>query len=98
MSIDTKLKAMGYDIAPAAIGQSKIEPAVRTGNLVFTSGQVSQRGDESYIGKVGSDLTVEQGYAAARACGLNCLAAIKALVGDLDKVTRVIKIFGMVNA
>jgi enamine deaminase RidA (YjgF/YER057c/UK114 family) len=98
MSIDAKLKAMGYEIAPAALGQGKIEPAVRTGNLVFTSGQISQRGDESYIGKVGSDLTVEQGYAAARTCGLNCLAAIKALVGDLDKVTRVIKIFGMVNA
>jgi enamine deaminase RidA (YjgF/YER057c/UK114 family) len=98
MQIEAKLKAMGYDIAPAALGQGKIEPAVRTGNLVFTSGQVSQRGDESYVGKVGSDLTVDQGYAAARLCALNCLSAIKAIVGDLDKVTRVVKILGMVNA
>ena len=98
MHIEEKLKAMGYDIAPAALGQGKIEPAVRTGHLVFTSGQVSQRGEEAYIGKVGSDLTVEQGYAAARLCALNCLSAIKAVVGDLDKVTRVVKVLGMVNA
>lgn len=98
MNIEAKLKAMGYDIIPTALGQGKIEPAVRTGNLVFTSGQVSRRGDETYIGKVGADLTVEQGYAAARLCALNCLSAIKAIVGDLDQVTRVIKVLGMVNA
>src|SRR5712692_10058084 len=89
MSVEARLKAMGYDIAPAPLGQGKIEPAVRTGNLVFTSGQVSQRGAESYIGKIGGSLTVEQGYAAARICALNCLSAIKAVVGDLDLVTHV---------
>jgi enamine deaminase RidA (YjgF/YER057c/UK114 family) len=98
MHIEAKLKAMGYEITPAALGQGKIEPAVRTGNLVFTSGQVSRRGDENYIGKVGKELTVEQGYAAARACALNCLGAVKAIVGDLDKVKRVVKVLGMVNA
>jgi enamine deaminase RidA (YjgF/YER057c/UK114 family) len=98
MSVEAKLKSMGYDVTPAVPGQGKIEPAVRSGNLVFTSGQVSQRGSESYTGKVGGDLSVEQGYAAARLCGLNCLAAVKAIVGDLDKVTRVVKLLGMVNA
>ncbi|MCW5854259.1 MAG: RidA family protein [Anaerolineae bacterium] len=98
MSVEAKLKAMGIEIQPAPLGQGKIEPAVRTGNLVFTSGQVSARGGETYIGKVGQDLTVEQGYAAARICALNCLAAVKAVVGDLDKVTRVVKLLGMVNA
>jgi enamine deaminase RidA (YjgF/YER057c/UK114 family) len=98
MSAEAKLKTMGYEIAPAPLGQGKIEPAVRTGNLVFTSGQISERGDELYIGKVGGDLTVEQGYAAARLCALNCLSAIKAVVGDLDKITRVVKVLGMVNA
>jgi enamine deaminase RidA (YjgF/YER057c/UK114 family) len=96
--IEATLKTMGYEIAPAKLGQGKIEPAVRTGNLVFVSGQVSARGDEKYFGKVGKDLTVEQGYQAARLCGLNALAAIKAVVGDLDKVTRVVKLLGMVNA
>jgi enamine deaminase RidA (YjgF/YER057c/UK114 family) len=98
MSIEAKLKAMGYEISAAALGQGKIEPAVRTGNLVFTSGQVSQRGAESFVGKVGGELSVEQGYAAARLCALNALGAIKAVVGDLDKVTRVVKLLGMVNA
>jgi enamine deaminase RidA (YjgF/YER057c/UK114 family) len=98
MSAEAKLKSMGIEITPAARGQGKIEPAVRTGNLIFTSGQVSARGSETYIGKVGSDLTVEQGYAAARVSALNCLAAIKALVGDLDKVVQVVKLLGMVNA
>jgi enamine deaminase RidA (YjgF/YER057c/UK114 family) len=98
MSIEAKLKAMGYEITAAALGQGKIEPAVRTGNLVFTSGQVSQRGAESFVGKVGGELSVEQGYAAARLCALNALGAIKAVVGDLDKVTRVVKLLGMVNA
>ena len=97
MSVEAKLKAMGIDIQPAPLGQGKIEPAVRAGNLVFTSGQVSARGGETYIGKVGQDLTVEQGYAAARLCALNCLAAVKAVVGDLDKVVRVVKLLGMVN-
>ena len=98
MSIEAKLKAMGYEIEPAALGQGKIEPAVRSGNLVFTSGQISERGDESYVGKVGGELTAEQGYQAARLCALNCLSAIKAVVGDRDKVTRVVKLLGMVNA
>ncbi len=97
-SIEAKLKTMGDDISPAALGQGKIEPAVRTGNLVFTSGQVSQRGEQSYVGKVGRDLTLEQGYQAARLCALNCLSAIKAVAGDLDRVSRVVKILGMVNA
>lgn len=98
MSVEAKLKAMGLDIQPAPMGQAKIEPAVRTGNLVFTSGQVSSRGGVVITGKVGTDLTVEQGYEAARLCALNCLSAVKAVVGDLDKVTRVVKLLGMVNA
>ncbi len=98
MSIEAKLKALGYDIQPAPLGQGKIEPAVRTGALVFTSGQVSARGGTIYQGKVGSDLTVEQGYEAAKLCALNCLSAVKAVVGDLDKVVRVVKLLGMVNA
>ncbi|MFN8472945.1 MAG: RidA family protein [Anaerolineae bacterium] len=98
MSAEARLKELGYDVQPATLGGGKFEPAVRTGNLVYTSGQVSSRGGVAYFGKVGSDLTVEQGYEAAQLCALNCLSAVKAVVGDLDKVTRVIKVLGMVNA
>ena len=74
-------------------------PAVRTGNLVYTSGQgpnIPIRG--VYKGKLGKDFTVEQGYEAAKNCAINCLAAIKDLIGDLDKVERVVKVLGFVNS
>lgn len=72
--------------------------AVRTGNLVFVSGHGPSRGqDVPTRGKLGRDLTVEQGYAVARAVCLNCLASLKAEIGDLDRVTRVVKLLGMVN-
>jgi enamine deaminase RidA (YjgF/YER057c/UK114 family) len=67
----------------------------------FVAGHGPQNVDGSIagpLGKVGRDLTVEQGYAGARLCALNCLSAIKAVIGDLDKVTRVVKVLGMVNS
>lgn len=73
--------------------------AVRTGNLVFTAGKGPAREDGTYVvGKVGADLTVEEGYEAARLTAIQQLAALKAELGDLDKVTRIVKVLGMVNA
>jgi enamine deaminase RidA (YjgF/YER057c/UK114 family) len=71
--------------------------AVRTGNLVYTSGQVSRFGDKLVVGKVGRDLSVEEAYEGARLSGLSCLAAVRTLVGSLDNVVRVVKVLGMVN-
>ncbi|HEY6577292.1 MAG TPA: RidA family protein, partial [Mycobacterium sp.] len=71
-------------------------PAVRTGNLVYTSGQLPmQAGDLAVLGKVGADVTPEQGKALARICALNALAAVHSLVG-IDTVTRVVKVVGFV--
>jgi enamine deaminase RidA (YjgF/YER057c/UK114 family) len=70
--------------------------AVRTGNLLFTAG--SGPGPATPRGKVGRDLTVEQGYQAARETGLNLLAVVRASLGSLDKVRRVVKVLGMVNS
>ncbi|MED1723358.1 RidA family protein [Brevibacillus parabrevis] len=67
---------------------------VRTGNLLFTAGQ----GVDQYKGKLGRDLTVEEGYLAARQSMLNVLAAVEAELGDLGKVKRVVKILGFVNS
>ena len=73
--------------------------SVRTGNLVYTSGKGPLKADGSYItGKVGRDLTVEEGYAAARLTGIQLLATLKAEVGELSKVKRIVKVLGMVNA
>ena len=69
---------------------------VRTGNLLYTSG--SGPGPAAPRGKVGRDLTVEQGYQAARETGLNLLASVRESLGSLDKVRRVVKVLGMVNS
>jgi enamine deaminase RidA (YjgF/YER057c/UK114 family) len=72
--------------------------AVRTGNLVFLSGHGPSNPDGSNItGKLGADLTIEQGYAAARLTAINLLSSLKAEIGDLSKVKRIVKVNGMVN-
>ena len=91
MNIENKIAAMGLTLPPKAPG--KIAHAVRTGNLIYTSGSVSL----NHVGKVGSDFTTEQAYDAARDCALGCLAAAKTVIDDLDQVTRVVKMLGLVN-
>jgi len=71
-------------------------PAVRVGNLLFVSG--TGPGPSTPRGKVGAELTIEQGYEAARSCGLNILATVRATLGSLDRVKRVVKVLGMVNS
>jgi len=97
MSYEAKLRALGYSVEPIELNAGKIMHAVRTGNLIYTSGQVSRWGDREIKGKVGRDLTVEQAYEAARCSALSCLAAIKTLAGSLDHVVQVVKVLGMVN-
>lgn len=73
--------------------------AVQSGNLLFLSGKGPKRANgENIVGKVGSDLTLEEGYAAAREAGINQLSVLKAELGDLRKVKRIVKVKGMVNA
>lgn len=72
-------------------------PAVRTGNLVFTSGQLPRiDGELTHVGKVGAEVTAEQAKEAAQACALNAIAAVKAEIGDLANVRRVVKVVGFV--
>lgn len=97
MSYEAKLKAMGYTIEPVELNAGRFVQAVRTGNLIFTAGQVSRWGDKAIQGKVGRDVTIEEAYEAARFSALNCLAAVKTLAGTLDNVVRVVKVLGMVN-
>lgn len=97
MGYEERLRELGYTISPVELNGGKLMLAVRSGNLIFTSGQVSRLGDVEVKGKLGADLSVEQGYEAARMCTLGCLAAIKTLAGSLDNVVRVVKVLGMVN-
>jgi len=97
-SAEQRLKELALELPPPPKPVAVYVPAVRVGNLLFASGHGPARPDGSMIkGKVGGDLTLEQGYAAARQVGLNMLATIRATVGSLDEVVRVVKVLGMVN-
>ena len=97
--IDAHLSELGITVPEPRTPSANYIPFVQTGNLVFVSGQVSQADDGLIAGKVGGDLTVEDGQRAARACGLNLLGQLKvACGGDLDRVKRVVKLGGFVNA
>jgi enamine deaminase RidA (YjgF/YER057c/UK114 family) len=90
VSIKERLQELSLTVPDANPG--KLAPAVRTGNLVYTSGACSAQ-----KGKLGTEVTVEQGYAAAKDAILQCLGSVQWLIGDLDRVTRVVKLLGMVN-
>lgn len=97
MSYEAKLEEMGYTVQPIDLNAGRLMHAVRTGNLIYTSGQVSRFGGKEVIGRVGADLTVEEAYEGARMSALGCLQAVKTLAGSLDNVVRVVKVLGMVN-
>lgn len=97
--VEARLTEMGYELPPPPPPVGNYLPAARSGNIMWMAGVGSGRPDGSRItGKLGDELTVEQGYEAARWCALNLLSRMKAELGDLDKVTRVLKVVGMVNS
>ena len=97
--IEQKLKEMGIELPTPQAPMANYVSAVRTGNLIFLAGKGPSKPDGSYItGKPGKDLTIQQGYEAARLTAINQLAALKAAIGDLDKVKRIVKVLGMVNS
>jgi enamine deaminase RidA (YjgF/YER057c/UK114 family) len=95
-SAEETLKRKNIQLPAPASPVANYLPAVRVGNLLFLSGAGPAPNDPR--GKVGKDLTLDQGYQAARAAGLNLLAATRAAVGSLDKVKRIVKVLGMVNS
>ena len=97
--VEAKLAELGYELPPPPPSAGNYLPAARSGNVMWLAGVGSRGADGSGItGKLGSDLTVEQGYEAARRCALNLLSRMKAELGDLDRVSRVLKVVGMVNS
>lgn len=98
--IDARLAELGIELPKAASPVAAYVAAVVTGNTLVLSGQITVwNGERRFVGKVGSDFTTEQGKEAARLCGLNLLAQAKAaLNGDLDRIVRVVRLGGFVNA
>ena len=97
-TIEEKIKALGLQLPPAPPLGGIYHPVVITGNQLYVSGQGPLQSNGMLIkGKVGKDLTLEEGQLAARQVGLAMLATIKAQIGDLGKIKRLIKTLGMVN-
>jgi len=97
--VEKKLKEMGITLPEAAKPIASYVTTVRTGNLLYTAGHIPYNdGKTKLTGKLGKDLSVEEGNKGARNVALNCLASVKASIGNLDKVKRVVKVLGMVNS
>ncbi len=97
--VEARLKELGFELPHAPSPIAAYVPAVTTGNLVFISGQGPiVNGQYRYRGKVGDRYSVEEGYQAAQLVILNALAVLKQEIGDLDRVTRIVKLLGWVNS
>ena len=100
MSAEARLKDKGITLPTPTTPLANYVGAVQTGNLLFLSGHgpLRPQGKFTYAGKVGRELTVEQGYQVAREVCLNLLATTRAALGSLDRVKRIVKVLGMVNS
>lgn len=98
-TIDARLKELGIDLPTPAAPAANYVPFVRTGNLVFVSGQIPMgpKGIE-FVGKLGADADIDFGRAAARLCAINLIAQVRAATGDIEKLVRVVKLTGFVNS
>jgi len=98
-SPEEALNKLGISLPEASSPVANYVNGVQTGNLIFLSGKGPLKPDGTNItGKVGTSLSIEEGYEAARLTGINQLAVLKAMLGDLNRVKRVVKVLGMVNA
>ncbi|WP_149274273.1 RidA family protein [Pareuzebyella sediminis] len=96
---EAKIEALGIKLSPPSAPVANYVNAVRVGNMIFLSGKGPLKDDgENITGKLGAELTIEQGYEAARVTGINQLSVLKAELGNLNKVKRVVKVLGMVNS
>ena len=99
MKTEQRLKQLGIELAKATAPMANYVNAVRTGNLLYIAGKgPGLPGRPMPSGKVGRDFTIDQAYGYARETGLNIIAVLKAELGDLDRVKRIVKVLGMVNA
>jgi enamine deaminase RidA (YjgF/YER057c/UK114 family) len=98
-AIETKLAELGVTLPDAPAPAANYVPFVVSGNMVYVSGQISANADGLITGKLGDDLTVEQGVDAAKACAIALLAQLKAACnGEIDRLVRVVKLGGFVNS
>lgn len=97
--IEKKLSELGFTVPEALKPLASYIPVTKTGNLVFTAGQIPLKdGSLAYSGKVGKDIGLEDGIKAAEICTINCLSVIKSEIGNLDNIKKVVKVTVFVNS
>ncbi len=96
--IEARLNELGIIIPEMQPPIANYVPAKRAGNLIFTAGQVCSLGDTIIKGKLGREIDIETGKAAARICVINCLAAVKNLLGSLNSVKEIVAVHGLINS
>ena len=98
MSVQDKLARLGIELPPVSIPAAAYVPFVRTGNLVFLSGHIARKDGKPWVGQLGVNMGTDEGKAAARAIAIDLLGTLKAAIGDLDQVTRIVKVMSLVNS
>ncbi|APW46423.1 RidA family protein [Rhodoferax antarcticus] len=98
MSIYAKLAELNITLPPIAIPAAAYVPYVQTGNLVFLSGHIAKKDGKAWVGQLGKDINTEEGKLAARSIAIELLGTLHAGVGDLNRVTRIVKLMSLVNS
>lgn len=98
MSIYAKLEELGIALPPVAIPAAAYVPYVQTGNLVFLSGHIAKKDGKAWVGQFGKDMSTAEGKVAARSIAVELLGTLHAAVGDLNRVTRIVKLMSLVNS
>ena len=93
-----KLKALGITLPPVSTPAAAYVPFVQTGKLVFLSGHIAKKEGKAWVGQLGKSMTTEEGKAAARAIAIDLMGTLHAAVGDLGKITRIVKVMSLVNS
>lgn len=98
MPVYETLRSLGITLPEVTAPVAAFVPTVQTGNLLFVSGHIAKKDGKPWAGKLGADLTTEQGREAARGIAIELLATIHAAVGDLNKISRIVKLLVLVNS
>ena len=98
MSVYDRLSALQITLPPVAVPAAAYVPFVRGGNLVFLSGHIAKQDGKPWVGQLGKNIDTATGKAAARAIAIDLLGTLHAAVGDLNKVTRIVKLMSLVNS
>ena len=98
MSIEQRLKDLGISLPPVAVPAASYVPFARTGNTIFLSGHIAKKDGAVWVGKLGQNMTTEEGKQAARAVAIDLMGTLAVAAGGLDKVVRIVKVMSLVNS